>query len=193
MASEAVSRHQRPFGPCVPVRECNSTHHSITPPLHDSVCPPPLWQPNPPFPKLFSLLQIRFFGGKTAFTECLQGFYWGQQPRFWPCILYPRWEGPFSNLCYDSPMNAKLCLNDTEDDPSSGSALISCSVEPMARHRRTAPTLQQCDEGTALFPGVCSIPCASRSPGAVLTAIGRAPIRCLCVLLSRSRSIHRKF
>jgi hypothetical protein len=27
------------------------------------------------FPKLFSLLQIRFFGDKRGFTGCLQGFF----------------------------------------------------------------------------------------------------------------------
>jgi hypothetical protein len=64
--------------------------------------------------KLFSLLQIRFFGGKTAFTGSLQGFFRGRYPRFPACILYPRWKGPFSNLWYDRSMNTKLSIENTE-------------------------------------------------------------------------------
>jgi len=45
--------------------------------------------------KLFSLLQIRFFGGKRGFTGCRQGFFWGGQGRFWGLILYPRWTAAF--------------------------------------------------------------------------------------------------
>jgi hypothetical protein len=65
--------------------------------------------------KLFSLLQIRFFGGKTAFTGSAQGFFRGQHPRFSACILYPRWAVPFSNLCFNSPMNTKLSIENTEN------------------------------------------------------------------------------
>ena len=66
------------------------------------------------FTKLFSLLQIRFFGGKTAFTGSAQGFFRGQHPRFSACILYPRWAVPFSNLWFTSSMNTKLSIENTE-------------------------------------------------------------------------------
>ena len=65
--------------------------------------------------RLFSLLQIRFFGRKTAFTRSLQGSYCGQHPRFPACILYPRWAVPFSNLWFNSSMNTKSTMDHTEN------------------------------------------------------------------------------
>jgi hypothetical protein len=57
-----------------------SIGRQIRPPLRHSITPFP--HPPVPFgshnrlsPKLFSLLQIRFFGSKTAFTQSLQGFF----------------------------------------------------------------------------------------------------------------------
>jgi hypothetical protein len=150
-ATEAVSRYQRPFGPRVPMRESKSPQHSITPPLrfHRPPTPPstpplhhsitPFLHPPVPFGsqtrlscKLFSLLQIRFFGSKTAFTQSLQGSFHGRKPPFSACILYPRWEGVFPNPCFNSAMNTKLCLNGTEDGPSSR-CLLHPLREPLLR------------------------------------------------------------
>jgi hypothetical protein len=64
--------------------------------------------------RLFSLLQIRFFGGKTAFTGSLQGFFRGHYPPFSACILYPQWAVPFPNLWFNSTMNTKLSIENTE-------------------------------------------------------------------------------
>ena len=84
--------------------------HSNTPRSHPSAGSPTRLSD-----KLFSLLQIRFFGGKTAFTGSLQGFFRGHKPRFWPCILYPRWAVAFSNPCFNSPMNAESSSTETDN------------------------------------------------------------------------------
>jgi hypothetical protein len=92
-----------------------SSRHSSTPALQHSAFPLPTGSQPPLSSKLFSLLQIHFFGGKTPFTGSLQGFFRGHKPRFWPCILYPRWAVAFSNPCFNSPMNAESSSTETDN------------------------------------------------------------------------------
>jgi hypothetical protein len=103
--------------------------------------------------KLFSLLQIRFFGGKTAFTGSLQGFSRGQQPCFWPCILYPRWAVLFPNPCFNGPMNAKSSLNDTENDrPEPDGAASAAASQPASPCSASTPAPPQRHPSSVLHP-----------------------------------------
>jgi hypothetical protein len=100
------------------VRSSFSTD-STTPPLHHSTTPPlrlptSLRQPNPPSRQTIFTFANPLFEGKTAFTESLQGVFCGRHPPFSACILYPRWAVPFSNLWFNSSMNTKLSIENTE-------------------------------------------------------------------------------